>query len=569
MLDKHEIASALRETGLLLKVKGENAFKAKAYVTAARALEAIKDDLGSLIEQQRLTDIPGIGKSLAGYITEIFNTGDAKMLNQLREELPPGTAELSQIDGLTLKRIQKLHAELNIQSLVELEAACREGKVAGLKGFGVKLQNDILQSIASIGQQVDKIRLVNAMDAADELVEFIKGASKTDHVETAGAVRRWCETVDRITIVAEGNQPDIAKFMSNFHDAISVDETDQSVLVLLSNGMTVEIFAVSSLPLGMVAHTGTPVHFEKLKEVALAKGFELSPNYLRKGSKDVEIPSEDKFFETIGLHPIPVELREGEDEVGIARTNDFLGLVDMEDIRGMTHCHSTFSDGVHSIEQMARAAKKLGMDYITITDHSPTAHYAGGLSIDRLKEQWAEIDEAQETVGIKILKGTECDILADGTLDYPDHILEQFDIIIASIHSRYRQTEEQMTARLLNGLRNPHFKIWGHPLGRLVLSRDPIPCDVTKVLEAIADARVAIEINGDPYRMDLAPNWSKVAKSLGLKFVISTDAHSINNLYNLPFGIHMARRARLLKEDVLNTLPFEQFKDAVKTACRG
>ena len=203
---------------------------------------------------------------------------------------------------------------------------------------------------------------------------------------------------------------------------------------------------------------------------------------------------------------------------------------------------------------------------LPITDHSPTAHYAGGVELDRLKEQWDEIDRVQEKLDIKILKGTECDILADGKLDYPDHILEKFDIIVASIHSRYRQDETQMTNRLLNGLRNPHFKVWGHPLGRLVLHRDPIPCDVAKILEAIADARLAIEINGDPYRLDLAPQWAKVAKEFGLKFVVSTDAHAISDMDNLEFGIRMARRARLLKSDVLNTLPANKFIKAVKTA---
>jgi DNA polymerase (family 10) len=564
-MKKSEIAAALRETGLLLRAKGENAFKAKAYVTGARALDGSPDEIDDLIDSGRLTDLPGIGESLARYITEFQIHAETKLLNSLRAELPPGTAELSQIEGLTLKRIKMLSDELGVSSINELAEACKNGKVAPLKGFGLKTQNSILEAINSFSDNENGILLVHAIEIADELVAYLKATLKTKNVQVVGAVQRWHESITVISIVAQGAILAVEKAAKDFHGMASVseskeNETGESVIRgALTDGGSVEIFAVQNYALALVAHTGSDAHFRLLQKVAEGRGLELNALALTKNSAAIDVSDEKAVFKALHLNYIPPELREGGDEVALAEKSDFSDLIKIRDIQGMTHCHSTFSDGRHTIEQMALAAQNMGMKYITLTDHSPTAHYAGGLDIDRLKEQWEEIDRVQQKVEIKILKGTECDILSDGKLDYPDHILEKFDIIIASIHSRYRQDEEQMTKRLLTCLRNPHFKIWGHPLGRLVLRRDPIPCNVPKLLEAIADARVAIEINGDPYRLDLEPKWAKVAKKLGL----STDAHAMSDFKNLKFGIHMARRAKILKADVLNTLPVLEFAGAV------
>lgn len=563
-MDRHQIAEALRETGVLLKAKGENSFKAKAYISAARAIERTQSDVETLVREERLTTLPGIGKSLARYITELWSTGETRLLNMLREELPPGTAELSQLDGLTLKRIRKLNSELNVSTIAQLEEACKSGKLEKVKGFGIKLQNDILQSISSVNEGNEQLRLINAIEVADDLVEFLRGVLKTERVEIGGTIRRWQESVDKITIVLEADKVRALRAMKKYRATLSIEETEEGLIVLLSHGVPAEIFCVQNLALGLVLHTGSSEHVSHLRAVAREKGYELTDTELRNGKVRVKFTDEADVFDALGLSFIPPEIREGRGEVELAKTGDFRELLEIEDIRGMTHCHTTYSDGVNSVEQMAMAAQKMGMDYITITDHSPTAHYAGGLPIDTLKQQWEEIDRVQEKVRIRILKGTECDILSDGKLDYPDEILEKFDVVIASIHSRYRQNEEQMTRRLLAALRNPYFKIWGHPLGRLVLKRDPIPCDVRNILEAIAGARVAIEINGDPYRLDLAPKWAEIARQLGLKFVISTDAHARGDLQNLNFGIHMARRAKIRTEDVLNTLSVDRFVDFVR-----
>ncbi len=568
MHDKFAIANALRETGTLLSLKGENAFKARAYLSGARALESAQLDIRLLIEEERLTELPGIGASLAAYIIELYNTGETKLLSALREQLPQGVLELSRVEGLTLKRIEILHNELGIKTLDQLEQACHEGRVREIKGFGLRTEKALLKAIDASKTADKQTLLVDVLAAAEELVSFMKAALKSERIVMAGEARRWHETTDTICLVVEStNSSHKAAFdaFKKFPQVTKVDAKDDAYMrVNLSLGVTAEMHLTDNLALGLIEHTGSKEHYQQLQKIAEKQNLTLGAGIFKKNSQTIEVKSEADFYRALKLPLIPPELREGEDEIALAKSGAFSDLIEIGHIQGMTHCHSTFSDGRHSIEQMARAAEKMGMKYITLTDHSPTAHYAGGLDIERLKEQWEEIDRVQDLVKIRILKGTECDILADGKLDYPDHILDKFDIIVASIHSRYKQNEEQMTKRLLRGLKDKHFKVWGHPLGRLVLRRDPVPVDVEKLLDAIAHARLAIEINGDPHRLDLEPRWSKLAKERGLKFVISTDAHAISELQNLKFGIHLARRAGITKADVLNTLPVEQFKEFVK-----
>jgi DNA polymerase (family 10) len=311
-----------------------------------------------------------------------------------------------------------------------------------------------------------------------------------------------------------------------------------------------------------------------MQSVAKTKGFTLTDTAMlrtRSGrgkqgvsEQELSLKNEADFFQHLGMQYIPPELREDEGEIELALADKLpQDLLTAADIRGMVHCHTTYSDGRNSVEEMALAAEAMGMQYMTITDHSPTAFYAGGVKIDRLMRQWDEISRVQEKVKVKLLRGTESDILKEGGLDYPDRILEQFDVIIASIHNRYKLDEEGMTRRVVTAMKNPLFKIWGHPLGRLVQRRPPIPCRVEEVLDVIAASRAAIEINGDPYRLDLEPRWLKEARKRGIKFVVSTDAHSITDLKHLPFGIGLARRAGIRRREVLNTLSVAEFRKRV------
>lgn len=567
MPDKYEIANYLRETGLLLSAKGENQFKARAYLRGAKAIEATQADIGKLIKDDMLTSIPGIGESLAKTIAEIYQSGESRYLGRLKDEVPEGTIELSRIPGLTLEKIEKLTSALGIRTIAELEQACVEERVRLVPGFAARSERALLGKIQRMKLRSSAILLVDALETAEEIISYMRSSVRGLDIEVTGDVRRWHEAVDKVQFVAK------PKKVSSAIDAFKkfplvvevIESTEKFVSAKLFNELVVELFIAENMQLKLL-ETTSPAHFLHLQRLAKRKNISLSDAEFKIKTRHIEVVSEADVYEKLGLAFVPPELREDDGEIELARKDDFSDLLQIEDIQGMTHCHSTYSDGRHSIEQMARAAERMGMKYMTITDHSPTAHYAGGLTVDRLKEQWEEIERVQEKVKIKLLKGTECDILADGALDYPDEILEQFDVIIASIHSRYKQDEPRMTKRLLNGLRNPHFKIWGHPLGRLVLRRDPIPCDVEKILEAIQDSPVAIEINGDPYRLDLAPNWAKLASEMGFKFVISTDAHATSDLQNLPFGIHQARRAGIRKSQVLNAQSFSTFRKAVKPA---
>ncbi|HEY9714675.1 MAG TPA: PHP domain-containing protein, partial [Chroococcales cyanobacterium] len=470
MLDRFEIARALREIALLLELKGENSFKIKAYQNGAEALENMPYDLAELVETRRLTSVRGIGEALAAKITEVFQPGRCEFLDKLRAELPPGVVELSQVPGLSTKKIQALHDALKISSIAELQAACKTGMVATIPGFGQKTQEKILQAIESFEQRVERQTLVDALELAETITSFLKSDTVVE-LQAAGSVRRWQETAGDINFVAcTADSGTVIEKLTDLPMATRTDhQSDYDARVRLANGCYADIVCVPEISWGvaLARRTGSWSHVHKLEKVAHSRGYELTERALLQDGQVIPCPTEDEFYRRLGMTLIPPELREDIGEIEAAQNNDpFDDLIETSDIRGMVHCHTNYSDGKHTVEEMAKAAEKLGMEYITITDHSPTAHYAGGVDVERLKRQWDEIARVQETVKVKILRGTESDILENGALDYPDHILDQFDVVIASIHSRMKMDEEQMTRRLVNCMKEPHFKIWGHPLGR-------------------------------------------------------------------------------------------------------
>lgn len=569
MLDKFSIARALREIGILLELKGENYYKVRAYETGATMLEALSTDLGQLVDENKLQTIRGVGDALAAKIAELYLTGRSSMLERLREEMPPGVIELSLVPGLTPKRIKALHEALNITTIAELRVACETHTVSKVKGFGPKIEQSILEGIRTYEAREEKILLHHAQETAEMLAAHMRTTSGVKRVEIAGAVRRWEETISRVDLVVASTDAEaaIADFKAFPLSVRAESETENSCVVRLTRGIHAALFAVAprQFSAGLLTHTGAHAHCEHLKLIAEQHGLHLDETGVSRGGKPLPAREERDIYKYLGLPYIPPELREnwGEIEEALAGGN-FEDLIAEDDIKGLVHCHTQFSDGLHTIEVMARAGERMGMEYITITDHSPTAYYAGGLTEDRLKRQWEEIDQVQEKVKIKILRGTESDILEDGALDYPDRILEKFDVIIASVHSRMKMDAKQMTARVINCMRLPVFKIWGHALGRLVLRREPFACDVEKILDAIAESKAAIEVNGDPHRLDMEPRWIRLARERDIPFVISTDAHSARALSVLPYGVHTARRGGLRRHDVLNTLSAEQFRAAVK-----
>jgi DNA polymerase (family 10) len=573
VLDKFAIAAALQEIAALLELKGgENRFKARAYRAGARAVAGYPGNLGKLVEANRLTTIRGIGNALASQINQLHLTGTSSVLDAARKEFPPGVLELAAVPGLTISRIRKLHEELGVTSLAELKTAAESGKVRNVKGFGTKTELALLAALRTESKRKSenrRIHLHNAERIASPILDYLSTSRHISDVAIAGSLRRSKETVSAIRIVAAATKPaaviaHFLKFPLVVHATTSGRET---CIVELLEGVNVTLTVVTpdKFVLALAVVTGSRSHISRLKEIASLKGFELETEEFSKANGRKKLTSEGELYARLGMQFVPPELREDQGEIEAARKNRLpTGLVDVEDIQGMVHCHTTYSDGVHSVEEMARAAEALGMKYLTITDHSPTAFYARGVTLDRLRRQWDEIDEVQQKVKVKLLKGTESDIVADGSLDYPDKVLEKFDIIVASIHSRYKMDSPKMTQRILAAVRQPVFKIWGHPLGRLLERRPPFDCDLEKILDAIAESAAAVEINGDPYRLDLEPKWIREARKRKIKFVISVDAHSTGALNNVKYGVGIARRGWVTRREVLNTLGVKAFTAAVR-----
>jgi DNA polymerase (family 10) len=406
------------------------------------------------------------------------------------------------------------------------------------------------------------VHLHRALEAADPLVEHLLASPAIARADAAGALRRRCETVSSLSIVATGRSAESAfERLFSFPLVESAGPVSPpSATAILTNGLPARVTWTRPERYGsaLVEATGSAAHWRRLDALARERG-------LARGVEGIEAAEEGAFYGRLGLPWIPPELREDEGEVDAALRGDLPArLLTVADIRGMVHCHTHYSDGRDSVLEMARAARRLGMSYITITDHSPTASYAGGVTLDRLERQWDDIARAEEATGIRILRGTESDILADGALDYPDAVLEKLDVVVASIHNRYRMDSRAMTERVTRALALPLFKIWGHARGRLIGRRPPFECDMERILDVARASRVAIEVNGDPYRLDMDPTWIREARKRGLPFVISVDAHSTRDLENIRYGVDMARRGWLQRSDVLNSLEAPEFAALVR-----
>jgi len=558
-LDRFGVAAALQEIAQLMDLKGgQFRFKAKAYNAGARAIQGVAD-LDRLVKEDRLTTLPRIGDALASQIKQLYLTGESSVLNGLRQEFPKGVIELSSVQGLSVEKIKQLD-EAGISSVAQLKAAAETGRLEALKGFGPKTAQRLLTQLSNPVQKPKRrLHLHQAWSTADQCIEYLKAIDDVVDVSVAGPLRRWEETIGVIDIVAGAKDPAavIEKFQQFPLVLSSQLDGPNACVAHFADGAQVWLTVVPPEEFGITlfVKTGSQAHIEKIKDYAERKkvGFARLPR------------TEEQLYKRLGMAYIPPELREdaGEIEAALAKKLPE-DLVTEADIKGVVHCHTTYSDGIHTLEAMVRGAEEMGMKYITITDHSPTAIYANGVKLDRLKRQWEEIDEVQEKVSIKILRGTESDIVASGKLDYPDAVLEKFDVIVASIHARYKMDSEKMTARITTAMREPVFKIWGHALGRLLQRRPPFECDVEHILDVIAESRAAIEINGDPYRLDLEPRWLREARKRKIKFVVSTDAHSVKAMNNIKYGVAMARRGWITRKEILNTLNPTAFAKAVK-----
>jgi len=573
-LDKFAIAAALQEIAALMELKGgTNKFKARAYNAGARSLAGVSGDLDDLVRQDRLTTLPGIGNALASQIKQLYLTGESSVLKALRQEFPPGIIELSTVPGLSAAKIQQLHEGLGISSIEQLKNAAEAGQIRTLKGFGEKTETKLLETLSDQAKRSKKpkrLHLHRALRTGEQLESYLSTARALKKLSLAGSLRRWNETVGTIKLVASANQPGVVlQHFLRFPLIVQThNQSDNRATVVLADGSRISLVAVppDEFAATLFAETGSTAHVSKVAKLLSGAA---SEKRRRKALESIpsELNGDAEIYRELGMPYITPELREDTGEIEAALKNKLpLDLIELSGIRGMVHCHTTYSDGKHSIEEMALAAEALGMEYITITDHSPTAFYAGGVELDRLQRQWEEIDQVQQKVKVKILRGTESDILANGALDYPDKVLEKFDVIVASIHSRYKMDSEKMTRRIVTAMQIPVFKIWGHAQGRLIQSRPPFDCDMLRILDVIAGSNAAVEINGDPFRLDMEPRWVREARKRKIKFTISVDAHSTGALQNVKYGVAMARRGWVRKGEVLNALPLLQFKKAVNPA---
>ncbi|MBD1372830.1 DNA polymerase/3'-5' exonuclease PolX [Hazenella sp. IB182357] len=567
------IAAVLSTLADYMELNGENPFKVNAYRKAARTVESSRVALAD--HRDQLEQLSGIGKGSAGVIEEIMATGSTTLLTELKEKLPSGLPDMLVIPGLGPKSIYTLYQKLEVTSIAELKQAAEEKRIQALSGFGPKKEQKILEGIAQFKNRPNRRLLNEAMTVAEAMRAELESNQQITAVQLAGSLRRSKETIKDIDFVTATTSPQaIADWITTLPLVVEVvNHGDTKVSVVVSvNGieMGVDIRLVRPEQFASALHhfTGSKEHNVRIRQRAKSMGYKVS-EYGIDGEDQAEMKtfgSEEAFFKMLDLPYIPPELREDRGEIEAAEKKKLPHLIEQAEIRGDIHMHTVYSDGNDSVMDMARAALAKGYEYIAITDHSRSLRVASGLSIDELKEQWEEIDRVNEALeGITVLKGTEMDILPDGSLDFPDEILKELDVVIASIHSGFKQDEETMTKRIIEAIQNPYVHIFAHPTGRLVLKRDPYHVNVEKLFEAAQSTGTILELNANPRRLDLNDEALKRAKEeYGLKFTINTDAHITDGLAYMRYGIATARRGWLQKEDVINTYTLTQLRKVLK-----
>ncbi len=563
-MDKTQVAVFMEEIGTLLELKGENPFKSRAYHQAARIIPAI-DRFEELVQTGQLTSIKGIGEGLAEKITEMVTAGKSSYLEELQKGLPAGLMEIIRVQGVGPKRAKILYDKLKIKDIPGLEKAAKEGKIAKLEGFGEKSQENILKGLAFLGQHAEYHRYDEALAAAESVLAELKKIPGIQRMSVCGSLRRRREVIRDVDILisSQSGKAVLDKVVELSWVKRVLAHGDTKVSVLFKSGIQVDVRVVRDKEFPYAQHyfTGSKEHNIRMRQRAIEKGWKLS-EYGLFDKEETLIPCKDEadIFKKLGLGYIPPELREDRGEMEAAEAGKLPKLIEPSDIRGAFHVHSTWSDGRATLEDMIAEAQALGWEYVGISDHSKSAGYANGLSVERVAEQRQEIERLRKQYNIRIFWGTECDILSDGALDYPDKVLAAYDYVIASIHSHFTQPQEEITKRLLKAIRSPYTTILGHMTGRLLLQREGYRVDVETVLKAAAENDVAVEINAQPKRFDIDWRHLPKAKELGVQLVINPDAHAVEQLHVIPFGVGLARKGWLTKDDVLNTWPLAKME---------
>ncbi|RCW50491.1 MULTISPECIES: DNA polymerase/3'-5' exonuclease PolX [unclassified Halanaerobium] len=568
-LTNKEVSKLLAEFGDLLAINGENEFKIRAYNNAARKIQSLEANLSELIKEDSLEDIKGIGKGIAGTIKEIFENGFSQEMEELKRELPSGVLEMTKIPNLGPKRAHQLYYELGLKSVAELREALENNKVRELKGFGPKSEQKLLKGLQNYKKYVDRIIISQAVEEADKLINALKNSVEEGiikNIEVCGSTRRRKEMIGDIDILVACAAEDKESLSKKITELELTDEIigagDKKVSIITCDGLQVDFRLVSSeeFPSALHYFTGSQAHNVRMRQLAKDHNLKLNEYGLIKNDDSrIDIKSEEDIFVHLGLKYIIPELREDSGEIEAAAEDRLPVSIEVSDIKGDLHMHSRYSDGAFTIEEMGEAARKRGYSYIAITDHSKSLKVANGMSVERLKKQLQEIDEVNKKMdGFRILKGIEVDIMPDGSLDFEDEILSELDLVIASVHSSFAMTEEEMTARIIKAVKNTEVNILAHPRGRILGGRAAYKVDMNQVIEAALESNTALEINSSPHRLDLDDKWSRRAKEAGALLTINTDAHHYREFNDIKYGVSVARRGWLEKDDVINTFDLDK-----------
>ena len=560
LMDQKELADVFERIAQLMEIKGELVYKYLAYRKAADSLRNLAESIQTVREEGRLTEIPGVGKAIAQKIEELLDTGRLQFLEKLESEVPPSLIEVLNVPDVGPKKAALFWREANVIDLVGLEAAARAGRLRELPGMGEKSEQRILAGIEALKRRSNRMLLGNAVPAAERWLDWLRGLPAVRRAEVAGSLRRWKSTVGDFDLVVASDQPVevMEAFVSHPEVTRVKSRGENKSSVEFANGMGAQLWIQPPERFGTLWQyaTGSKDHNVRLRELAQRLGYSLSEQALLDSEgRELLFAEEAELYSQLGLDWVPPELREDRGEVPAAKEQRLPAMLETQHIRAELHAHTRWSDGAETIENMARAALQRGLKVLAITDHSRGLGIAGGLSEEDLRQQWLEIDAVQRELGdeIRLLKGSEVEIHADGSLDFSDETLAQLDVVVASLHSGLRQPREVITQRLVAAMRNPHVDIIGHPSGRLLLHREPSDLDMESVLREAQASQVVLEINANPSRLDLDEVYARRAAEMGILLSIDTDAHAPDQLDLLKYGVSVARRAWVSSQQIINT----------------
>ncbi len=569
-MKNQEIAKIFNDIADMLEIKGENPFRIRAYRRAAMNIEGLAKDVSDMPKEE-LVKIPGIGQDLAGKIEEYIKTGKLNFYENLKKDVPESLSNLLSVPGLGPKTAKVLYEKLKIKDIDELERLAKEHKLSGLPGIKEKTEENILKGIEMLKRGIERQPLGKVLPLANDIYEHLKKKASLDKISLAGSIRRWKDTIKDIDILATSKDPkavmDVFVHLPHVKEVLMRGPTKSSIVTNEGIQVDLRVVAEESFGAALAYFTGSKAHNIRLREMALKAGLKINEYgiFREKDNKKIGGEKEEDIYRILGLPYIPPELREDAGEIEAALENRLPVLIELKDIKGDLHVHTKLSDGSYDFDELIKAAIERGYEYIAITDHSKGLAIARGLTVEKLLDEKKEIESINKKLkGFRLISGTEVDIRSNGEMDFPDEVLKRLDIVVASIHSGFRQGKDKIMKRLISAMKNPYVSIIAHPTGRLIGERDPYDIDIEELLKVAKETGTAIEINAYPLRLDLNDVYVKKAKEMEVPIVISTDTHLISQFDYMAYGVSIARRGWLERKDVLNTLPYNLLLEKLK-----